>query len=130
MADGAAAATVDNFLAQFLNGTASTIVLGGLYCELHIGAPGAAGTANPALNTTREAAGTFTAPSGGSASNTAAITWTSVPDTETYTDVALWTAATGGTFVASGTITGGAVQAGNTFTIPIGDLVVSMPVAS
>ena len=130
MAVGAAAATVNNFLAQFLNGTASTIVLGGLYAQLHTGAPGSAGSSNIATNNTRIAAGTFTAPSAGSATNNAAITWTSVSTTETYVDCTLWTASSGGTFIASGTITGGAVTSGNNFTIPIGSLPVSMPTAS
>ena len=49
---------------------------------------------------------------------------------ETYSHVSLWTASSGGTFIASGSITASAVSIGDTFTIPIGDITVSMPVAS
>lgn len=129
MADGAAAGIVDAFLAAILNGTAFT-AYGGLYAQLHVGAPGAAGTANIAGETTREPSGAFAAPSGGASSNLAAITWTSVSTSETYTNVTFWSAATGGTFIASGTITATAIIAGNTFTIPAGDAAVSMPTAS
>ncbi len=129
MADGASSTVVNAFLASLLNGTAFTNY-GTLYVELHVGAPGSAGTSNPAGNTTRQAAGTFTAPSAGSSTNNAAVTWTSVSTAETYSHVALWTLASGGTFIASGSITANAVAIGDTFTIPIGDITVSMPVAA
>ena len=129
MADGASSTVVNAFLASLLNGSAFT-AYGTLYCQLHVGAPGAAGTSNIAGENTRQAAGTFTAPSGGSSTNNAAVTWTSVTTAETYNNVTLWSASSGGTFIASGTITASAVNIGDTFTIPIGDITVSMPVAS
>jgi hypothetical protein len=49
---------------------------------------------------------------------------------ETYTDVSLWSLATSGVFIASGTITANAVETGDTFTIPAGDIEVSIVVAS
>jgi hypothetical protein len=60
--------------------------------------------------------------SGGAISNDVAIEWTSVPASETYSHFSLWTAATGGNFLFSGTITANPVTTGDTFTIAIGDL--------
>jgi hypothetical protein len=98
--------------------------------QLHTGNPGAAGTANIAGESTREqATGTFTI-SGGSTTNPNAVNWTSVSTAETYTDVTLWSAPTGGVFLGSGTITANAVAIGDNFSIPIGDMTISMPVAS
>jgi len=129
MADGASSTVVNAFLASLVNGTSFTNY-GTLYVQLHVGAPGSAGTSNPAGNTTRQAAGTFTAPSGGSSTNNAAVTWAGVGTAETYSHISLWSLASGGVFIASGSITANAVSIGDTFTIPIGDITVSMPVAS
>jgi len=129
MAAGISATVGDALLASILNSTAFT-AYGPAYVQLHTGAPGAAGTANIAGETTRESAGTFAAPSGGSTTNNAAINWTSVSTSETYTYITLWSAASSGTFIASGTITASAVTSGDNFSIPIGDATVSIPVAS
>jgi hypothetical protein len=129
MADGISSTVGDALLASILNDTAFT-AYGPVYVQLHVGAPGAAGTANIAGETTRESAGTFATPSGGSTTNSAAINWTSVSTSETYTNITLWSAATSGTFVASGTITASAVTVGDNFSIPIGDATVSVTVAA
>lgn len=132
MAVGASATVVDAFLASILNDVAFT-AYGPVYVQLHTGAPGAAGTSNIAGESTRESCGSnsaFAAPSGGSTTNSNAINWTSVSTAETYTDVSIWSAATGGVFIASGTITANAVEVGDNFSIPIGDMTVSMPVAA
>ena len=63
-----------------------------VYVQLHLGDPGSAGTANPAANTTRQAATFGTGATGRAISNTAAVEWTSVPNTETYTWISLWDA--------------------------------------
>lgn len=97
--------------------------------KLHIGAPGAAGTANPAANTTRKQV-TWNISSAGATTNSNAPTWTSVPSSETYTDCSFWSASSGGTFGFSGTVTNGAVSSGNDFDIPIGSLAVSTTLAS
>ena len=128
-APGASATIVDALLASILNGTAFTTYTNP-YVQLHTGDPGSAGTSNVAGESTREqAAGTFTI-SGGSTTNPDAISWTDVSTAETYSYVSLWSLATGGTFLASGTITANAVGVGDNFTIPIGDMTISMPVAS
>jgi len=99
-----------------------------VWCKLHItGSPGEDCTDNPAANTTRKQV-TFGSPAAsGTISNTAAITWTSVPNTETYYAVSLWDAETAGNPIYYGDLTAAkAVNAGDTFEIPIGDLDVSI----
>lgn len=99
------------------------------WIKLHVGDPGAAGTANAATETTRKQATWRTAAAGASSqSNT--LTWTSVAGSETYTHWSAWTASTAGTFGFSGTTTANAVTAGGTFTVAIDDLDVSLSVAA
>ncbi|MGQ5576764.1 phage tail fiber protein [Streptomyces sp. ECR3.8] len=99
------------------------------WIKLHVGDPGAAGTANAAVETTRKQA-TWASASGAAKTTTADLVWTGVAGSEDYTHFSMWTASTGGTFGGSGTITANAVTAGDTFTIPAGDLDLSLPVAS
>jgi hypothetical protein len=128
VAENVSTTDANAILAAMLQGTAYA-GHSGLYVQLHTGAPGAAGTSNVAGNNTRQAVGAFSAPSGGSSSNSAAINWTSVSTSETYAKVSLWTAASGGSFVASGSITAAAITAGQNFQIPAGGMTVSLPVA-
>ena len=94
----------------------------GVFVKLHTGDPGAAGTSNAATETTREEA-TFGAASSGALTNDAAIEWTNVSTTETYTHISLWSASSGGTFIGSDDLSSSAaVTAGDTFRIPAGDL--------
>jgi hypothetical protein len=129
MAENVAPGVANSILGLILNGTAFS-GFAATYVQLHTGAPGSAGTANIAGNTVRQAAGAFAAPSGGSTSNSAAVNWTSVSTSETYTKVTLWSASSGGTFIASGSITAAAITAGQNFQIPAGGMTVSLPVAS
>ena len=92
-----------------------------VYCKLHIGDPGDAGTANAAGNTTRQEA-TFSAASSGTITTDAALTWTNVSTTEDYTHFSLWDHVSAGNCLFTGTITANAVVAGDTFTIATGDL--------
>lgn len=104
----------------------------GHWIQLHVGDPGAAGTANVAGNATRKQISLGT-PSGGAVSNDTAISWSSgeVDTDEDYTHFSLWTAQAAGTFVRSGTMTANAVATGDTFTIPIGELDLAFtPIAS
>lgn len=90
--------------------------------KLHIGDPGAAGAGNPAAETTRKAV-TMSAASGGTITNSAAVTWTSLPAAETLTHVSFWSATTAGTFLGSDALnTSRTVAIGDTFEIPIGDI--------
>ena len=127
MAEGMSVTTANSILDAIGNGDSFSI--GAAYLQLHIGAPGAAGTANPAVETTRKLISWGT-PAGGSYSNDAAMVWTNVAAAEDYTHWTIWTAASGGSFVGSGTVSASAVLMGQTFTIPIGAVVITIPVAS
>lgn len=99
------------------------------YIKLHVGTPGAAGTANPAVETTRKAI-SFAAAGAGAMSNDAAVQWTSVSGSEDYTHWTCWDDLTAGNFLFSGVVTANAVLTGDTFTIPVGDIDVTFPLAS
>ena len=104
-----------------------------VWLQLHVGAPGAAGTDNVAVNDTRmDASAAFgTVAAGGSNSNDAEIgPWSSVPASETYTHFTLWTGETTGVAFLSGTVTAAAVTAGDPWSVPVGDATVSYAVAA
>lgn len=77
-----------------LTGRAAWTMPSGIHVQLHTGAPGLAGTSNVASTSTRVAA-TFGAASGGSASNSGAVTFTAAAN-ETITHFSLWDASTSG----------------------------------
>lgn len=122
MAVGLSATLANDMLGRFTT-------LGYRWIKLHIGDPGAAGTANPAVNTTRLQA-TWTTPAAGAMETTAALAWTSVAGTEDYTHYSVWDASTAGSFGHSGLVTADAVVAGNNFTIPAGSVDVAYTLAS
>jgi hypothetical protein len=96
-----------------------------IYVKLHIGDPGEDGTGNPAAETTRQE-GTFTAGTN-PILNDAAIEWTNVSNTEEYSHGSLWDNSTAGNCLGAGALgTPVSVTAGDNFTIPIGDLAVSL----
>lgn len=118
MADGIASGSAGTVLTTVFSSTPSI--------QLHTGAPGPSGTNNVATNNSRITTGTISGSP--TLTNSSAITWASVPATETYTDFSLWVS---GTFVCSGSITGGAVTSGGTFTITAGSLTIAVtPIAS
>ncbi|MGW1532329.1 phage tail fiber protein [Streptomyces aureus] len=99
------------------------------WIKLHVGAPGAAGTANAATETTRKQV-TWASASAASKSSNADLVWTSVAGSEDFTHYSQWTASSGGTFGGSGVITANAVATADTFTIPSGSFTLTLPVAS
>lgn len=129
MAVGFAPGTANSIL-NLLTRAAAWTPPPGCYIQLHVGDPGAAGTANPAVETDRVQATFGSAAAGGAISNTVALSWTGVGGTEDYTHYSAWSASTSGTFLFSGTVTANAVTAGDNFTIPVGDLDLSIPVAA
>lgn len=131
MAVGLAAALANEILnAICRNAALTTLPQAALWVQLHVGDPGAAGTANVAAETDR-IQGTFgTNAAGGLISNTAVLTWSGVAGAEDYTHWSAWTASTSGTFRFSGLMTSNAVLVGDDFVIPIGDLDVSFGVAA
>lgn len=129
MATGLAPATANAILNALCRNTAWTQPAA-VWVKLHVGEPGAAATANPAVETDRIQATFGTAATGGAISNTSALTWTGVAGTEDYTHFSAWDASTAGNFLFSGTITANPVTTGDDFTIPVGDLDVTLAVAA
>lgn len=130
---GMSAYTADGFLNALGNATAFSVTT--VYAQLHLGDPGAAGTANLATEQDREIV-SFGAPSAGSGTrqiaNDAEVAWSPVEAgvNEDPTHVSLWDAATAGNYLGSGTITGNAINDGDTYRAAVGAIVVSLPVAA
>ncbi len=97
------------------------------WIKLHVGDPGASGTANAAVETDR-VQGSFAAASGGAIATNAELRWNGVAGSEDYTHWTGWTASSGGSAGWSGTITADAVTAGNNFVINSGGLTFSFTV--
>jgi hypothetical protein len=75
-----------------------------VYVQLHVGAPGSAGTSNISSVTTRPAA-TFSAASGGVLSLSNVPAWASwAGSAETIVNVSFWDAATSGNFLWSASL--------------------------
>jgi hypothetical protein len=121
--------TIGNYLeARILDAVFNntSLAVAATYVKLHVGDPGEAGTANPAANTTRQAA-SWAAASGGTIATDAALTWASVPAAETYTHVSVWDASTAGNHLWNGPLTVPyIVNATDTFTIPSGVLTATL----
>ena len=110
-------------------GNNSSFAVTTVYVKLHTGDPGAAGTANPATETTRKSV-SFAAASAGSLASDAAVTWTNIAGSEDATHFTAWDNLSAGNFLFSGTITANPYTAGDTFTIASGALTVSLTLAS
>lgn len=127
MAEGISAALAEDLLDAVFNATAFSV--SEVWIQLHVGAPGSAGTANQATETTRKQL-SCSAASSGTITSDAALEWTSISGSQDPTHWTAWTASTAGTFLGSGTITSAAYVAGNTFRIPVGDFDLTIPTAS
>lgn len=130
MALGLASATAASILDGLGNATNWTAPTA-FWIQLHTADPGAAGTTAIAGNATRKQV-SFGAASGGTIANDAAVAWTTgeVDTTEDYTHWSAHTASSAGTFLCSGTVTANAVVTADTFTIPIGDLDLTLSTAA
>ena len=126
LASGEAAKILDA-IGNATNYTAPTA----FWIQLHTADPGAAGTTAIAGNATRKQV-SFGAASGGAIANDTAVTWTTgeVTTSEDYPPWSAWTLSAAGTFLASGTMTANAVTAGDSFTIPIGDIDLTLSAAA
>ena len=127
MATGISTYLANKWLDALGNNTAFSVTA--CYVQLHVGDPGAAGTANAATETTRKSV-SFAAASGGSIASDADVTWTNISGSQDATFFTAWDGITGGTFLFSGTITGNPYTAGDTYTIATGSLTASLTVAS
>ncbi len=119
----------EGFSTAAANGILDKLLVDYPWTQLHTGAPGSAGTANVATNTTRKTNSWAAAASGSKASN-ADQTWTNVPGSEDYTHFTQWSASAAGNFGGSGVITANAVTTGDTFTVSSGGFVLTVPTAS
>jgi len=130
MAVGLASA-VSNALLDALVNQANYTAPTAIWIQLHTGDPGSAGTANVATETTRkDVTSSFSAASAGAVTNDVAVTWTDVAGSEDFTHWSLFSASSAGTFYLSGTVTANAVTAGDTFTLPVGDIDLTLSTAS
>ena len=123
---------ISSYLANaWLNalGNATSFSVTTAYVKLHVGDPGSAGTSNVATETTRKAV-SFAAASNGALASDADVSWTNIAGSQDATHFTAWDNATTGNFLFSGTITGNAYTAGDTYTISSGGLTVSLTVAS
>ena len=127
MATGLSSYLANKFLDAVGNATAYSAA--NVYVKLHTGDPGANGTANAATETTRKEV-TFAAASSGAIASDAAVTWTNIAGSEDASYFTAWDNASAGNFLFSGTITGNAYTAGDTYTIPSGSLTASLTLAS
>lgn len=97
-----------------------------VYVKLHTADPGETGATAPAANTTRAVA-SFANASAGSVVSDADVTWTNVPNAETYSHISLWDASTAGNCLWVGSLTTPKLVAvGDTFLIPSGQLTVNL----
>lgn len=127
MATGLSAYLANSFLNALGNATAYSVATP--YIKLHVGDPGANGTTNPAVETTRKSV-SFAAAANGAIASDADITWTNIAGSEDATHFTAWDNLTAGNFLFSGTITGNPYTAGDTYTIASGSLTASLTVAS
>lgn len=113
MTVGYAATTVNAWL-NALRGVSYSVPA--LFIKVHIGDPGAAGTANAATLTTRNAL-VMTAASAGSMSLSTLAAFVGV-STETITHLSAWDAVTAGNFVGSGALAASkTINLGDTLTV-------------
>ena len=133
MATGPASGTADSWLDALFNNIsfAGGAIVG---MKLHVGDPGAAGTANAASETTLQSV-SFGSSAAGLIQNDAQIQWTSIASAypETISHFSLWNGTTGpgtDTFRGSGTVTANPINTGDTLTIAIGDLDISLTIAA
>jgi hypothetical protein len=130
MAIGPSEYLCDAWLDALGNATSFSVATVGV--KLHVGDPGADGTANPATETGLKAV-TFAAASGGTIASDADVTWTSIAGSEDATHCSFWDGTTGpGTdeFLGSGEISADAYTAGGDYTCPAGSLTISLTPAS
>ena len=127
MATGLSSFLANKFLDAVGNATAYSAT--NVYVKLHVGDPGSAGTSNSATETTRKIA-SFSAASAGLLTSNAALTWTNIAGSEDATFFSVWDNLTAGNFLFSGTISGNAYTAGDTYVIDSGSLTASLTIAS
>jgi len=127
MATGLSAYLCNSFLDALGNNTSFSVTT--VFIKLHVGDPGANGTANAATETTRKSA-SFSAASAGAITSDADISYTNISGSQDATHFTAHDNVSAGNFLFSGTITGNSYTAGDTYTISSGNLSASLTVAS
>jgi hypothetical protein len=100
-----------------------------LWVQLHVGDPGADGSANPAANTTRVQITFGTAANTGTdgraqAASDANVAWASVPADETYSHISIWDDETAGNcWYKDAMLAPVPVTTGGAFVFPIGQTI-------
>jgi hypothetical protein len=118
MADGLSTVNFANALLNTVNDT--SFAISATWVQIHVGSPGANGTANPAYETTRQQATFSAASSGALALSTSPSPWNiTIPSgSEIITDISVWSASTGGTFYWSAPLAvSKTVEDGDTLTL-------------
>lgn len=117
--------------ASWLNalGNNTSFSVAQVYVKLHVGEPGAAGTANPATETSRKAA-SFGVASAGVLTSDADVSWTNIAGSQDANHFTCWDNASAGNFLFSGNITANPFDAGDTYTIASGNLTATLTIAS
>ena len=110
-------------------GNNTSFAVAQVYVKLHVGVPGANGTANPATETTRKAV-SFGVASAGALASDADVSWTNIAGSEDANHFTAWDSLTTGNFLFSGTITANPYDAGDTYTISSGNLTATLTLAS
>jgi hypothetical protein len=110
-------------------GNNTSFAIAQVYVKLHVGDPGANGTANPATETTRKAV-SFGVASAGVLTSDDDVTWTNIAGSEDANHFTAWDSLTAGNFLFSGTITANPYDAGDTYAIDAGNLTASLTLAS
>lgn len=129
MAVGLSATGLANKILDHLRGGTAWSQPAGLYVKLHLGDPGANGTASPSAVTTRAAA-TFSAANAGAIALTGTNPSWSMSATETVSHISVWDSATSGNFLWSSQLAvAKSVGSGDTLTLNSCGLSLS-PVAS
>ena len=127
MATGLSAYLCNSFLDALGNNTSYAVAQ--VYVKLHVGDPGALGTANPATETTRKAV-SFGAASTGVLTSNDALTWTNIAGSQDANHFTCWDDITAGNFLFSGNLTSNPYDAGDTYEIASGNLTATLTVAS
>lgn len=114
------------------SGTAlDALVAGYQWVQLHVGAPGAAGTSNVATETTRKQVTSWNATgTDGIVTNITAISWTNIAGSQDADKFSTWSASPAGDFGVSGAITANAYVAGDTYSVAAGAISISVTLAS
>lgn len=102
MADGLSTVNLANAWLNTINNTSFSI--SATWAQLHIGSPGASGTANLSAVTTRQQISFATAANGALALATTPQAWSMITN-ETITDISIWSANSSGTFFWSAPLT-------------------------